>query len=351
MAKVIGYFDGAYPLRQMRQRVAHAAVFGDYEHRGILERQHSPFDYGTRHLHGLAAVDAATAATYDLSAPGRVSEIKKALRFVANVAASPSVIPWSEQESVTETAWTQLVDDDQWTDVTSDEYAAFLSRWAPRYLCFAVPLYVMQAGQVQPTTNGLMLLDVSFRYQSANAINKGLAMLHPCGLGAAADQRLALFETFLTGTSGGDAINFDPSQYTNVTTVPTVSVQPHPIPPPDVDADLYAKWKSSDDTVASLYDSLAKAPTESVRKTVMDGIHTERTNRDKVAQQIIDKAPPRTGTTTLDCGPNGLFNKDTDRCEPRPTPPGPPNLGPWILAGGVALAFGLLFMSNQRSRR
>jgi len=303
MAKLLGFYDGPRPFAQMRARAVHAEKFGAYEAPEAIENEFTPFEYGGRHL-SLGA--APPRITYDLAQPGRVREIKKALR-VLGAAGAIGAIPLIS-DLIQETRWKLLADDDVWTDAAADEFVAFVSRWAPVYVCFT-PLYVVPDGSSinlkylppMPTTSGLMLLDASLRYETANLLEQGIAYLKACGYGAASKYHLDLFEQFLFAkTAGDDSADLDPSKRTNVDVVPTLEIEPHPIPPPDVDVALYAKWLARGDQIALLYDKLAKTATEADRSAIIDALETERQAREAVAKEIITKAPPRDGSTTVE---------------------------------------------------
>jgi len=194
------------------------------------------------------------------------------------------------------------------TDAAADEFMAFLSRWAPVYVCFT-PLYVVPDGSginlkylpPMPTTSGLMLLDASLRYETANLLEQGIAYLKACGYGAASKSRMDVFEQFLFAkTPGDESADLDPSKRTNVDVVPTTDIEVHPIPPPDVDPVLYAKWQARADQIVLLYDKLANAKNEADRGAIIDALETERQGRDAVAKEILTKAPPRDGSTTVE---------------------------------------------------
>lgn len=351
MAKLLGFYDGPRPLAQLLARRAHAEVFGDYESPGAMEHAHSPFEYGLQHLRGLAAD--APPKIYDLSQPGRVREIKKALKMLGQAASAP--ISEGNADPAKEARWaTMTVDDDVWSDDAADEYVTFLSRWAPRYLCFAVPLFGMANGQPQPTVNGLLLLDVATRYEGANLFRKGVAIVKACGYGTVSDTRLDLFEAFLTGASPDSSsdIDLDPSKQTNVQIAATPNVESHPIPPPGIDDALYAKWKTSDEVVASLYESMTKAPAEGTRSAILEGIATERKNRDDSARQILAKLPPRQGTTTLTCvNPKEVYDPKLGVCVAAPPPPSPKSMAAWVVGGLAVGALGLVWIRSGRPRR
>lgn len=303
MAKLLGFYDGPRPFAQMRARALHSATFGAYEAAGAIENEFSPFDYGHKHL-GIGAAPPRIA--YDLAQPGRVREIKKALRMLGQAGAIGAIPLISDL--ILETRWKQLSDDDVWTDATADEFVAFLSRWAPVYVCFT-PIYVVPDGTginlkylpPMPTANGLMLLDASLRYEMAGLVEQGIAYLKACGYGASSKSHLDLFEQFLFAkTPGDDSADLDPSKHTNVDVVPTTNIEVHPIPPPDVDPTLYAKWQARADQIALLYDKLAQAKNELDRSAIIDALETERQGRDALAKEIITKAPPRDGSTTVE---------------------------------------------------
>jgi len=303
MAKLLGFYDGPRPFAQMRARQLHSATFGAYEATGAIENEFSPFDYGQRHL-GVGAAPPRVA--YDLAKPGRVREIKKALRMLGQAGAIGAIPLISDL--IQETRWKQLSDDDVWTDAAADEFMAFLSRWAPVYVCFT-PLYVVPDGSginlkylpPMPTTSGLMLLDASLRYETANLLEQGIAYLKACGYGAASKSRMDVFEQFLFAkTPGDESADLDPSKRTNVDVVPTTDIEVHPIPPPDVDPVLYAKWQARADQIVLLYDKLANAKNEADRGAIIDALETERQGRDAVAKEILTKAPPRDGSTTVE---------------------------------------------------
>jgi hypothetical protein len=303
MSKLLGFYDGPRPFAQMRARALHGATFGAYEAVGAIENEFSPFDYGHKHL----AIGAAPPhIVYDLAQPGRVREIKRALRMLGQAGAI-GVIPLIS-DLIQETQWKQLSDDDVWTDAAADEFVAFLSRWAPVYVCFT-PLYVVPDGSginlkylpPMPTTNGLLLLDASLRYETATLLEQGMAYLKACGYGAASKSRMDIFEQFLFAQTPGDgSADLDPAKRTNVDVVPTTNIEPHPIPPPDIDPTLYAKWQAHADQIALLYDKLAQSKNELDRSAFIDALETERQGRDAVAKEIITKAPPRDGSTTVE---------------------------------------------------
>jgi hypothetical protein len=304
MSKLLGFFEGPRPFAQMRARALHGSRFGEYEAPGAIENQFSPFEYGQRHL-GVGADP--PRLTYDLSQPGRVKEVKRALRVLGQ-AGSIGAIPLIS-DLIVEKQWTTLQDDDVWTNAAADEFVAFVSRWAPVYVCFG-RLYSVPDGSglnlkylpPQPSANGLLLLDAAYRYETASLFEQGVAYLKACGYGAASKSHLSLFENFLYANKapGDDSADLDPSKRTNIDVVPTANVEVQPIPPPDVDATLYTKWQTLGESIVALHDKLAMATTEEDRRAIIDRLETERLNRDAVAKEIIGKAPPRDGGTSVE---------------------------------------------------
>jgi hypothetical protein len=330
---------GTQPFWTLRERRDLAGTMGEYEGPGVGERAYEPFEYGQRHR---AALGADPIVSYDLGAPGRVREIKGALKRLGQAGATPGIIPWSEQELIKESLWAQLVDDDTWSDVAADEFVAFLSRWAPRYMCFAFPLFGVVNGLAQPTTNGLLLLDVALRYEAANLLQRGIAALQACGYGGPSSARLGLFEDALLGAAAevGAGVDLNPSVRNSVSVVPTINVALHPVAPPDGDSTLYSKWKAAERELDALYATLAKATNESTRSDVLARLEMKRIERDQTAREIIAKMPKRQGSTTVTCGgPNDVFDEALERCVPKPVPPKAASAG-WFVVAGVGLALG-----------
>ena len=336
MAKILGYFGGTRPYAQMAARQRQARNFGAYEAAGVAEQQYGPYEYGTRHL-ALAAD--APVQVYDLAAPGRVREVQKALRLLAYAGSVPGSDPIVEQRW----AW-MTIDDDKWQDSAADEFVAFLSRYAPQYMCFQVPLFGTAYGWPQPTTSGLLLLDAVIRYESAGLLQQAASILHSCGYGAPSDIRLDQFEKFLFGSVPSGSVDLDPSSKPPVQTAGTPDVSQKLVPPPDVNAGLYSQWQGYDNATAGLWDSLFRATTEADRKNVMDALVQNRSDRDGVAIDILSQAPGRTGTTTIDCGKDASYDASTGRCVPKLKQA---SVLPWVAGGAAALLLGGLALAGK----
>jgi hypothetical protein len=355
MSKLIGLFDGSRPYAQLRKRTAHAATIGDYELAGVLDREYTPYEFGQRHLSGFGQAAAAATTSYDFCQDGRVREVKDALKYLGNAAASPGLLDLNQLDPAKEARWAQLSDDDLWDDAAGDEYVTFLSRWAPRYMCFSVPLYSVWQGTPHPTTNGLLLLDAAVRYQASFPQSKISAVLRGCGYGAPSDIRLERFEREILGkASEGAEVDLNPSVFTNVVTVPTYNTEQHPIPPPDTNPTRYAEWVVADRTVGDLYTHLGSATSEATRSEALDAIAKARADRDQIAHDIITQTPVPHGNTTLECGTKATFDPVSGRCVPKQSqatitpPPGGAGTNWWVV-GGVAALIGMGLLVAQSS--
>jgi hypothetical protein len=256
---------------------------------------------------GADAVSADALSTpYDLNQPGRVQEIKRALRAIGQADNGP------------ETLWRVLADDDSWDDAAQDEYMVFLSRWASKLPCFPAPL-VWLTTAAHPTFTGLLLLDAAYRYATSNLITQGISLVQGCSTGVASTSMMAQLEQYLTGApAGAPAVVLNRPGIEKVQVQASDNVSPHPIPPPDVDPSLYSTWVDANKSVNQLWTSLSNAVTDTARMQALNALGDARTRRDGIAASIIAKAPPRTGSTTVEnvgnCPVDQTWDQKTGRC-------------------------------------
>jgi hypothetical protein len=249
---------------------------------------------------------AALSAPYDLNQPGRVQEIKRALRAIG------------QSDNGPETLWRVLSDDDLWDDAAQDEYVTFLSRWANKLPCFPGPLVFLTTA-AHPTFTGLLLLDAAYRYATSNLISQGVSLVQGCSTGVPSSSMMAQLEQYLTGgPAGTPAVVLNRPGIENVQVQASDNVTPHPIPPSDVDPALYTTWIDANGSVKQIWTSLSNAVTEEARMQALKAISDARTRRDGVAASIIAKAPPRTGSTTVEnvgtCPDGQTWDQKTGRC-------------------------------------
>jgi hypothetical protein len=253
-----------------------------------------------------AVAPAALSAPYDLNQPGRVREIKQALAAVGKA------------DNGQETLWRVLSDDDSWDDAAQDEYVTFLSRWANKLPCFPAPLVFLTTA-AHPTFTGLLLLDAAYRYATSNLITKGISLVQGCSTGVPSTSFMPILEQYLTGEpASASAVLLNRPDIEKIQIQTSDALTPHPIPPPDVDVALYAQWVQANDSVKQIWASLSKAVTDEARMLALAAVTAARGRRDGIAQSIIAKAPPRTGSTDVEnvgrCPDGQTWDQKTNRC-------------------------------------
>jgi hypothetical protein len=284
----------------------------------VVPRRMGRFGYdtgGVRSAYWLAGLGdsgsdlppAALTGAYDLNQPGRVYEIKQALAAVG------------QADAGAETLWRLLTPDDVWDDATADEFVIFVSRWMERLPCYPAPLMQFAQGGVHPTFTGLLMLDAAYRYVTSHFASASIPVAEGCGVGVASASIMPELETFLAGQAPTNkAVTLRRPQVEDVALTPSYAVSPHPIPPPDVDAELYRQWTSINDAMKTAWSLLVKATTDTLRVQDVQAVNDLRLQRDQVANAIIAKAMPRQGTTTVEtvgvCTLPEVYDPKTGHC-------------------------------------
>jgi hypothetical protein len=120
--------------------------------------------------------------------PGRVREIKRALRLLGQKAGGADAL------------WSTLADNDSWEEAASDEFVAFTARYSSHYMsCVAGPYFQMDGDLAWPTMNGLILLDLAYRAATAGGLAWVASATTSCSTGTLSAQTLEQLEAFLTG--------------------------------------------------------------------------------------------------------------------------------------------------------
>jgi hypothetical protein len=258
----------------------------------------------------------ALSTPYDLNVPGRVLEVKRALAAVGGY------------DRGKETLWRLLSPDDTWDDSAEDEYVIFVSRWKDRLKCYPFPMLTFSMGAVHPTFSGLLMLDAAYRYAAGGVVQDVLNVftLRGCDTGSPSAGAMPMLETFLAGTpqSEKNAILLLRKGAELVKVTPSGALS-HPVPPPDIDADLFAQYTSVDQSMKEIWTSLAKAVTDDARVLSVQALDQARRQRDDVTRQILAKAGTRTGTTEVEnvgrCDAGLVWDKTVGKCVPPVTPP------------------------------
>lgn len=219
--------------------------------------------------------------------PGRVSEIKRALRVLG------------QKAGVADPLWQMLSNDDQWEEIACDEFVVFTSRYKGKYPCFAEPHFTFVDDMVVPTMNGLMLLDVAYRAETGWVWSWLGSLVTDCKTGASSAQTMGNLEAFLTGkTHAGETVNL------NVEGAQGVAVG---VPDPGlwgtrVSSDLpgYSDYRTVISTMQDTWRAMANATSETARAQMIDIQRMNRNAREAVAQNILN--PPGGGSASTPVG-------------------------------------------------
>jgi hypothetical protein len=264
---------------------------------------------------GLGAALAAQ-GPYDLSmnnGPGRVREIKRALRLLGQKAGGPDAL------------WSTLADDDSWEEAACDEFVAFTARYGSHYMsCVAAPYFQSFGDMAWPTMNGLILLDLAYRSATAGGLAWVASATTSCSTGTLSAQTMEQLEAFLTGKTHANFV-----VELGIDGAGAVQVLP---PEPAAswgqrvgsDRPGYDKYQTTLASMQSTWTALGGAKNETEISNLLAVQSTNRVARAAVVQSILNPAgtpgPTPGGTTVVPpdthCTQGGglVYNPTTGDC-------------------------------------